>query len=107
MNSISLDLPSDADQDRLSVRSIHKASPGEDVGAPIDELAAEIESLTQTWGLVVVDDITRTVLLSGPLEVMGFFYRFQQPNVLCGEGYRRRSIRGFRAKPSELATPNV
>ena len=64
MNSIGLDLPSDADQDRLSVRPIHKASPREDAGAPIDESAAEIESLLQICRLVVVDDITRTAMLS-------------------------------------------
>ena len=83
MNSIGLDLPSGAHQDRLSVHTIQRAFSGDGTGSPIDDLVSEIESLPQSCGLVVIDGITEISMVSEPRTVMGFFATFQR---LCSTG---------------------
>ena len=45
MGSIGLALPSGVLQDELSVHSLHRDSPGDGDGSPIDDLVSKIESL--------------------------------------------------------------
>ena len=83
MGSMGMDVSGSIQDNKLSVRSIAKPSPGETPEALFGALAAEIDCLPRSCGLVIIDGITDLAIFCQDRTIMGFFSIFQK---LCTAG---------------------
>jgi len=83
MGSMGRDVSEAVQDNKLSVQSISRPSPGVTPESYFGALASKIDCLPKACGLVVVDEITDLAMLCQDRTIMGFFSIFQK---LCAGG---------------------
>ena len=83
MGSMGRDVSEAVQDNKLSVQSISRPSPGVTPESYFGALASKIDCLPKACGLVVIDEITDLAMLCQDRTIMGFFSIFQK---LCTGG---------------------
>ena len=83
MGSMGRDVSEAVQDNKLSVQSISRSSPGVNPESYFGALASKIDCLPQSCGLVVIDEITDLAMICQDRTIMGFFSIFRK---LCSEG---------------------